>query len=309
MAKTTAEPGGPPPSAEASRPFRPLVGLAAIVSLIVLVLSVASLARHAQRFNEARGRKTFAYEQITLQEFAFAGRDVAILPTRIGAEPDAATSAENATDTNDASEPTLTLRYGDARATLPISIPPILPDLPGLLPHEDWLKVFRFVEATAVSKAEAMRRLEAGEERLVVVTRNLRPGADPQSWGQVWRRDWSFTFHELLPEGGLEVQKFDFPESKRSYDRRVHAARRDGLPDPERDPDELRQGTWEFEVALQVMPPGAGPSLLYEDNAIASAGWRLSLGVVSVMGLTVSLLWFFAPAGREAPTSSVERTG
>ncbi|MEO0482074.1 MAG: hypothetical protein AAF138_00425 [Planctomycetota bacterium] len=267
------------PSA-ARRPFRPLAWLIAAVSLGLLVFAAYALARHAQSHNTENRRATFAFEQVTEPEFTFAGTPVNILPAE------------------DIAEPTLRLTYGDDEVLLPESIESEYPNLPGLIPYEDWLKVFRFIEATGISKLEATERLLAGEERLVVVKRNLRPGADPQTWGQVWRSDWTFNFYELLPEGGFSQEQFDFPESQRSYERRVRSARSDGLPDPERNPRELQQGTWQFEVALQVMPPGAGPSMLYSTNALATAGWRLHLAVLSMLVFVISLLIAVAPKGR-----------
>lgn len=260
---------------------RPVAWLCVVASLAVLAFGLVTLTRFMQEFNRGNPRPVFAFERVNQPEFTFAGRPVEI------------------EEVQNVQEPVLALRYDEAEAILPVSIPPEYPDLPGLLPHENWMRIFRFIEATGISKAEAQQRLEAGEERLVVVTRNLRPGADPQSWGQVWRRDWTFTFYELLPEGGFDVTRLDFPESKRAYDRRVRAARAEGRPDPERSPTELKQGTWPFEMALQVMPPGAGPSMIYEDDALSAAGWRLHLCIASALALTVSLLVALAPRGRK----------
>lgn len=260
---------------------RAIAWIAAGCSAGVLALSVRALALYTERYNERADRSVFAFSIINADSFTFAGRPVTFTPGPVDAD----------------GTPTVTLSYGNATATLRNTVPGN-DSLPGLLPYENWLRVMRFVDATGITQEQAMERLDAGEDRLVAVTRTLNPGVDPRTWGSVWRDDWRFTFYEFLPEGGFEISRRRFPESQRSLERRQNAARRAGAPIPERSAEDLAQGDWRFDAALQVMPPGQGPKMAFDPEALEGAGWAWPASVFSAIALTLSLAFALAPSGK-----------
>jgi len=196
--------------------------------------------------------------------------------------------------------------YAGDTLRIPVQIPQPLP-LPGLERHAEWLRVAQFAEGSAMGYAEFVRRFDAGEipARLVIVTRNPLSGEGDEpkfglehgegwGWGEVRRDRWTFTFHELLAEGGFASHTLKFPEPGSSFYRRQIRAEREGLPPPVRDPDELREGSWEFQAALPLMrrPPG----ITKERQALREAGWTLPTASGSIIGLIACLAIALAPS-------------
>ncbi len=149
--------------------------------------------------------------------------------------------------------------------------------------------------------------MNAGEitPRLVVITRNpfTAEGDEPKfgleheedwGWGEVRRDRWTFTFHELRPEGGFASHTLKFPESGARFYRRQIKAEREGLPPPVRDPDELKEGSWEFQASLPLMnrPPG----ITKERQALRQAGWTLPAASGSVIALIACIAIAVAPS-------------
>lgn len=212
-------------------------------------------------------------------------------------------------DVDDAGEGTVTLRYGDDQVTFPVTIPNDI-ELPFFQRHEDWLTALRFVEPPPDTPYnEFVELVEAGQlpERLVVVTRSPNPGANDglfdidvpdRSWGygEVMRSHWTFDFYELLPEGGIRHETRTFPESERSFARRVREAEAAGLPRPERDPAELQPRSWQHYAALKVMPRGMGPKERFEGSALQHAGWTLPAAAFSGLAFFLALAFTFAPS-------------
>ncbi len=197
------------------------------------------------------------------------------------------------------------ITYADDTLRLPVQIPQPLP-FPGLARHADWFRIAQFAEGTGIDFEEFERRLAAGEitPRLVVVTRNpftverdeTRFGLEHEQdwgWGEVRRDLWTFSFHELLPEGGFASHTLKFPESGARFYRRQIKAERAGLPPPVRDEDELKEGTWEFQAALPLMkrPPG----ITKERQALREAGWTLPVASASIIALIACIAIALAP--------------
>ena len=244
---------------------RTLAGALAVLSLAALLLSVASMARRFAQVNRESDRKLYAYTPVDDREFIYAGRPVTI------------TDAVNA-----AGDVTVEVRYGDTLVRLPATVQPGSPQLPGLERHREWLAVVRFAERGPGSYRDFRKRLDAGEvpDRLVIVTRRPLPGADPKSYGQVWRKSWTFDFHELMPDGTVRREQLGFPSGRSNT-----AAR----------PGELLDGTWQMALARRVMPGHAAPAPKFLGDAVSDAGWRLPVAGVSALVLTLSLAWWRAP--------------
>ncbi|MEZ6241854.1 MAG: hypothetical protein R3B57_02325 [Phycisphaerales bacterium] len=196
--------------------------------------------------------------------------------------------------------------YDGEPLRIPVQIPQPLP-LPGLARHADWLRIVSFAEGTGMGFPEFERRFDAGEitPRLVVVTRNpfADQGDEPKfgletdkswGWGEVRRDKWTFTFYELLPEGGFASHTLKFPESGAHFYRRQIDAERKGLPPPVRDPDELKEGTWEFQATLPLM--NRPPSITKERQALRESGWTLPTASASIIGIIACLAIALAPS-------------
>ncbi|GJM19090.1 MAG: hypothetical protein DHS20C14_13030 [Phycisphaeraceae bacterium] len=281
----------PEPPASARGP-RPIAWTLAVVSFVLLLVSGYTLAQRMGAYNQAHPRPLWVFKRVERREFTFADRTVTL------------------TDNLDASGAgTVTLTYADATLELPVQVPSEH-DLPGLSRHRNWLAVLAFADATGVHGAEVKRQLESGElaARMVAVVRepNAGVGSDPLmpvdvdeeswGWGEVMRRRTTFAFHELLPEGGFRSERLRFPESARSYDRRVAEAVRAGEPVPERDPGELAERTWQYDAALALT--NRPPSITHEQQALRNAGWTLPVASASVLVLMLSLAWAIAPPKR-----------
>ena len=212
-------------------------------SALGLAWSSWSMAARVRTFHTDHKRETYAFERLIDRRFSFSGRPVSI-------EDDA----------SDPVNPHVIVKYGDDAVRLRVTIPGH-PELPGLIPHEDWLQVFRMGLLTGRTIDQFSHDLgtPALPERLLIVTKTPRPGSDPVTWGQVWVKNFVFDFYELKPEGGIETQRLKYPTNKV------------GQPSKE---GELRENTWQFQAALQMMPQAGrnGPMYRFTDDAMSRVG-------------------------------------
>jgi hypothetical protein len=202
---------------------------------------------------------------------------------------------------DDAGRGTVTIYYGqtdfvELRVTVPSEY-----DLPGMQQHADWLRVMDFADAAGMGIDEFRAGLESGTVpmRRVAVTRGLPAGVNPETYGRVKRTDWVFDFYEFLPEGGFEHQHLVFPESQRSFQRRAGQAEMRGET-IERNPGELKDQTWQFNAAMQVMPAGSAPKHTFNRSALMKAGWTLPAIAVAFITLLMSIGLALAPERRTA---------
>lgn len=260
-----------PRSAAASRRIALVIGL---VGLVGLIAGVLAMGRRIDEFQHSRAQKTWVFQVLNERAFKFGGHDVTL------------------TDTSDRAAGMLrefvVVRFGDAELRLPVAVPSKF-KLPGLASHEDWLRVLRFAESTGLAEADAAARIARGEirDRLVIVTRSVRGGTDPGTWGEVRRKDWQFDFHELIAEPGksprFENERLGYPTARWGDDEK---------------PGELHEGTWQFSAALFTMPRNR-PNPQFRYSALRSLGWVLPATGVSAM---LAILGFaFAVKPRRAP--------
>lgn len=253
--------------------------LVAVASGAALLWSGVVLARRIEHFHEVNQRQIYFFQRVQTREFSFAQR-----PVRL------------ADDLSIAGTPYLVLHYGDRSERIRATVPPEPGsprwNLPDLLPHDDWLRVLRMAPGGGLTPEEFRTRLEAGQldERLILVARIPNPGADPRTWGSVWKKDWSFDFHELTRDG--EIVKH--PRLRYPTTRGVKAPRE----------GELHENTWQFQAALQTMPQAGaiGPTHNFFGNALAAAGWMLPLAAFSGLLCTLAIVFAFAPPGRAGPS-------
>lgn len=246
--------------------------LVAAGAFCLAAFSSMQLAGRIVAFHRQNPRAYFAFEPLHTREFRFAGRDVTI------------------TDSKEGDTEYVTVRYGETPLKLRATIPGKY-DLPGLAKHADWLKVLRFADSTGMHFETLQRELEEGraEDRLVIVTKSPMPGSDPATWGEVWRNDWDFDFHELKPEGGFSHQRLAYPMSER---------RRKSLGLKEPRPNELAANTWQYQAALYLMPKG--PSIEVRNSALMATGWWLPIAGFAGAVVMGALVIAVAPIKRGA---------
>lgn len=252
------------PSPGAPRTGRRLALGLALASLALACVSVPLMALRIAHFRRTDGRTLYVFQPVADRGFVYAGRPVTILDRP---EPDGGV--------------TVVVHYGERQLELPASLPPGSEQLPGLLRHEDWLRVLRFAERSGMSAREFEEGVAAGRiaDRLVLVTRRPVSGPDERS-GAVPERDWAFTFHEFLPDGSISTERSFFPTNR---------------PGRAAKPSQLQDGTWQMSAALMLMPPSARPNREFSMGAVRAMGWTLPASGVSLLVLTLSLALWAAP--------------
>lgn len=253
------------------RPF----AIAAAVSALVLAGSLVALTSRLVTFYREHPPTRFIFQDLDTRSFSYAGRDVSLTD-----------------EMSEAGDRFLVVRYGDDALRLRVAIPhrqhEALKDH-GLAAHRDWMRALRFVEATAKDPERVIHELKLGNlpDRLVIVTRTPRAGVDPATWGEVFRKDWTFDFYEFKPEGGFETQRLHYPTNRRG--------------EPAK-PGELREGTWQWDAALLTMPKAGLPAQNFVNTGFKAMGWTFPAACLSSVALAVSLVMVsYRPKAKPAP--------
>ncbi len=293
------------------RPARPFVWTLAALSLVGLVVSSIFLAQRIHAYIQDHQKPIWFFIRTDQPTFNFAGREVAFIPdlAEDGSGTITLRYAEPAHDTNNPTSAT--------ELIIPVEVPSEVAR-PGLDRYTDWMGVFFFADSERRPLSEFRELYKAGElpVRCAVVIRDPDPGVieggrfnlavDADSWGfgEVMRHRWTFRFHELLPDGTIETTERRFPESGKSFYRRQVRAYQQGEEPPQRAEDELREGTWRWDAALQIMP--RPPAITKENQALVSAGWTLPVASASALGLILSLAFALAPAKRTRESDALD---
>jgi hypothetical protein len=234
-----------------------------------LICTVIAMAHRVAAFNALADRKLWTFRPVNERAFRFAGRDVSLTD---GTAPDGADL--------------VVVRYGEQELKLAATVKPGDARLPDLTRHADWLRVLRFAEFGNRTTQEFKDHLQEGNDRLVIATRRPLTGADPRT-GETWRRDWTFDFHELLPDGTIRSESLRMPRTKG-----------DKAPKP----GELKAGTWEMEAALTVMPATppdslniSRPTAAFRGDAVSSMGWTLPTAAATTLAFLVFAALAAAP--------------
>jgi hypothetical protein len=255
--------------------FSPRWALVALVSFILMILAGWRMAYKIEQFHEQHPRDIYVFRELNTSEFQFAGRPVRFVH-----------------DLSTPNDQHVLLSYGDATERIRVAIPnddnPVRDKLPGLKPYADWMKVMRMAKATGTTPEDFLAKLDRGEvpDRLVIAIRIPNPGADPATWGNVWKKDWKFDFYELLPDGRIERgERLKYPTTR-------------GIKEPR--PGELHENTWQFQAALQTMPQAGqiGPTHNFFGNGITAAGWTLPVAAFTGLLSTIAIVFAFAPRKR-----------
>ena len=247
---------------------RPIALVTLLICIATFVVSAFFMAQRIARFNETELRAKAFFQPVQQTSFSFAGIPVQIRTLDADARDDGVDTVE--------------ITFGDQSITLDETVPGGVDDLQTLERHAEWLRVFRFALARgkSVEEVEAAIRDDAIDDRLVIVRRVPPPGANVSTWGEVWAKDWKFDFYELTTDGSISHERLAYPSGRSG-----RAAQ----------PGELVQGTWQFDAALQTMPPRRGPKPQFTNDAVRDFGWtHAGVGFSAVFG-SVAAAFLLAP--------------
>lgn len=247
---------------------RAKAGVVAILTVLVFIACVAAMVNRITSDLRRHPPTYFIFQEVSEADFGYAGRHVSFV------------------DKMENGIPYLTLTYGeppDAVVKDLLVTKRAKYDLPGLADHDEWLRVLRFIDATGMRTKNALDKVQTGEmqDRLVVVTKSTRAGANQQTWGEVWKNDWEFDFYELKPDGTISHERLGYPTTKHGETPKAN---------------ELKEGSWEYTAALYLMPKG-GPTLTFDKSPVEAAGWTLP--VAALCGI---VLLGCVVAGYKGPT-------
>lgn len=260
--------------------------LLTLLSAAILAAAVPSFISRARAFNASRETLHLKKVPMSARRFTAHGRD--------------ATLTDALSDSGHAA---LQLTYGDQSRLLPVRPPPAK-DVPDLLIYGEWLAMLRIIPVTP-SGAPRPGATEA-DDRYLLIVRQPPEGFDPDSWGSVRRKEWTFDFYELRPDGAIASTSYRFPfperEGMTSKQKEERIAK---LPEAIRSLPELQERTVEYDAALYAIPKLSVPNYRFKDTAFnwSVAGWTLPAAGLSILGLLAGLALTFAPRRRSPPTS------
>lgn len=276
------------PNAPAASAARRIAWAVVLLATLALIASIVLLGRAIADHQRREGTPQYYYKPLDDADFTIAGR-----PVRVTEEVDNQGQGQ------------LIVTYAQDTLRLNVSIPNPNP-LPLMLRHEDWFRIFVWADGTGMNarEFEEARRTGQRPEHVVIVTRALGPGAPAGSWGDIWKDEWVFHFHTLIPPpadappdvgGGFAHEWWQYPESPKSYGRRLEAARAAGQPPPPRDPRDLVEGTWQYGAAMLVMPPQSAPPYAFNRGVLIANRAYVAVASVSILAIMIGLAVALAP--------------
>jgi hypothetical protein len=268
--------------------------IALVVSILALIISVREMAHRISAYVGTREQPRWMFRTLDQRVFQYAGKQVTI--TDHDAPAGVATTSVH-------------VRYGDTELKLPATLPPMQAELPGLIRHQDWLRVVRFAQGGREDTASTAAKIESGEvtDRLAVIVRRPPAGTDPAAPGLAGRRKWKFDFYEFKPAGGFDTQReLLLPERERDYAKRVAAATEKGEPAPQPLANAMTPGSWQADAAMLMMPTEPMFSAAYSPapkhalGPVRAMGWTLPSAAFSGLALLASFVVFAVARRRPA---------
>ncbi|MEK6703878.1 MAG: hypothetical protein AABZ53_16585 [Planctomycetota bacterium] len=255
--------------------------IVALLSAAALSLSTPLLVQRIAAYYREHKPQLFAFQDLDTREFTYAGKPITLVDER-----------------SDNDNRTLVVNYGTETLRLKVSIPSRQHDIlatHGLAAHRDWMRLLRFTEYTGRDFETVSAEMKSGktEDRLVLVTRTQRAGVDPETWGELHKKDWTFDFYEFQTQGGFKSARLHYPTTKRGQQPK------DG---------ELAEGSWQYDAALMTMPKSGVPSQNFMNSGFKSMGWTFPVACFSSVALVVSLVMMIPVKRPNEPRASASET-
>ncbi|MBX3357945.1 MAG: hypothetical protein KF745_05910 [Phycisphaeraceae bacterium] len=266
-------------------------------SAVALGASLSVMVPRIVAFNRSQTQQRYKKDTITARTYTAHGRDV---------------SLTDATDPD--GRPALRIRYGDQELHAPVRAPGA-ENMPTLDGYGEWLAV---VWCIPVSRdGTPADSLTSDDVRIILVTRLPPEGFDPSTWGTVRRKEWSFAFHEFMPDGAISTSHYRFPlpetranlaaaqaelegDQAQVEQARLAAEQRkiDRLPESIREFPELKEQSFEWEVALHAIPKLQVPAYRFKHTAFhfSVLGWTAPVAGFSILGMLAGAGMAFAPS-------------
>jgi len=267
------------------------------LSLIAILFAGIELTQRIGAYYDRVDHPLYAFQQIVSTDFSFDERRVTVEEI-----------------VSDRGEPAIRVTYGDQELLLPVVFPP-KHELPTLYDRQrEWMTLVFFADRSDMTLQEFHRRIAADEIplRLALVTRTpfgfkgdegrFEGIEREQNWavGEVRRDKFRYDFYEFKRDGTLAHETKRFPESGKSFLRRRVNADLRGEPEPQRDPNELQEYTWQYNAAIQIT--NRPPPITQERQALLDAGWSLPVAAAGFLMAVVSFFFAIAPERtREEP--------
>ena len=259
------------------------------VSLVTTLLGGFLMAKRVGEHNRTNGRVLFAFKTIDTRSFTFASHEVSLVDER-----------------DEHGNEWLNVRYGDESLHLRATRKPYPEGLPGMSRHLNWMRLLLFAPMAGLDGPALEEAIRTGQvqDRLAIIIHNPFMGADPDEFGEVWKRSTSFDFYEFLPDGTFLHERKAYPESDKALSYRRMRARREDKPIPERSTDDISPDSWQYQAAgivrggrdrSALMPGGMSPDLSFSEDAVGSMGWTLPFTSTSLLVLATSIAFAFAP--------------
>jgi hypothetical protein len=241
------------------RTYKIIAGVAAVVFLVSSGILLARIVA----FYKANPTKHWIFQELDSRAFTYANKSVTLVD-----------------EVDPAGTVYVNVAFGEENLRMRVAIPHRQYKAlatQGLAAHRDWMRLVRFAEVSGIDADDAIGLMREGKitDRLAIVTRNPRAGVDPGTWGEAWKKDWSFDFHEFKASGVFETKKLHYPTNKR------------GAPAK---PGELVEGTWEFDAALLTMPKSGVPNQQFLNTGFKAMGWTFPVACLSSVVLVLSFV-------------------
>jgi hypothetical protein len=256
-----------------------------LVSLCVGVFAVVQMLQRVGAYNEQANFGHYRFDVSTSREFKAHGRPVAI---------------------SDSDDTQLRIAYDGVETVIPVVQPPIA-GVPDLGIYGDWVKIIEMHQVVRGPTGSLMDK--EGSGRLLLLTRIPPEGYDPATWGSVRRADWTFDFHEFMPDGTIESTTFRWPRSELG-EMSLRKEIQKGEPTAKilATIPPLEERSWQYQAALHVIPKLNVPKYRFKDTAMKAMGWTLPVAGFAGLGVMIGIGLVMRPrATRQQATDAGKR--
>ncbi|MEM1071546.1 MAG: hypothetical protein AAGB48_01110 [Planctomycetota bacterium] len=244
-------------------PRRIAIGTLAL-SVVAFSAAVTAMAQKVARFNRDQLPPKPVFSPVDATAVLFGGHELRF------DHQDAETGSDS-----------IIVSFAGESLRLREEIPNELDAVPDLRRYEEWLRLYRMVIVDNMSTAQALEAVSRDEldDRLVMVV--LRPPAgavEAGGWGRVWFHTFQFDIYEFTEDGRILSDRYKFPTAEQAE-----------TPSE----GELIEGTWQYDAAMQSIPPVSRPEPTSVQNASLALGWTFPVAGLSSLTAMASLIGVF----------------